>query len=178
MTSVNSLVGCKKARKTFKRSEIPRVIRRGYTYVILPQLRKVGIISRKELVTLIHIPLYDGRHFGPFQVDWTSRMINGQTLKKELSSIFRSPHPHISLSISFPFSFSHPSACLSLPHFCPVKDARGHQKTAKNKNAEGRIDRFIVGYHLQSAPDKFWIPLTIRKFSLSFSSHSFPVVFH
>lgn len=77
---------------------------------------KSGHNSRKELVTPIHIPLYDGRHFGSFQVNWTSRMINGQTLKKELSSIFRSPI-HILPSISLSFSFSHPSACLS--YVCP-----------------------------------------------------------
>lgn len=86
-------------------------------------------------------------------------MINGQTLKKELSSIFRSPiHPHsplcLSLSLSLPLSFLL-SACLSYVAPRLSKDARGHQRTAKNKNAEGWIDGFIVGYHLQGALDKF-----------------------
>lgn len=98
-------------------------------------------------------------------------MINGQTLKKELSSIFRSPiHSHSPFclipSSSLFFSF------LRLSLICYPAFVQGRtwsaEKTTKNKNAEGRIDGFIAGYHLQGALDKFWIPLTIQEFILSY----------
>lgn len=108
-------------------------------------------------------------------------MINGLILKKNFHPSFIPPiHLH-SLFCLFPsLSFSRLSVCLSyvVPHLS--KDAHGYRRTAKNKNAEGRIDGFIVEYHLQSVPDKFLIPLTHSKeFILSFFSFLLPAaIFH
>ena len=118
------------------------------------------------------------RNFGSFQIDWTSWMINGLILKKALSSIFRSPYPptFTSLFSFFPSAlfFSLVSLLASYIALCLSKDAHGHRRTAKNKNAEGRIDEFIVKYHLQGVPQILDSLNCSREFIPSFFSFLLP----
>jgi len=52
---------------------------------------------------------------------------------------------------------------------------QGRTRSSENgKEQKCQIDGFIVGYHLQGALDKFWIPLTVREFIPSFFSYPLP----
>lgn len=162
---------------SLKRSEIPRVIRRGYTYVFLSSLRKAGIISRKGLVTPIHLPRWWGGTSVLFRLTGPAEWLMGRHWKKNFHPSFIPLSTHVLPSVFLSLSLSPFLRPLLgsriLPHVCP----RTHmviEETAKSKNAEGRIDGFIVGYHLQGALDKFWIPLTIQESILPFLFLSTP----
>lgn len=138
-----------------------------YTYVFLSSLGKASTISEKGLVTpctVVGGTLVPSRSNGG-PVEWLMSKHWKKSFHPSFVPLSSSYLFFSSLLLSFLYCF--PSRVSR--HVCPRTHDRW--RTAKNKNGEGRIDRFIVGYHLQGALDKFWTPLTVWVHS-PFSLHS------
>lgn len=137
-------------------------------YIFLSPLRKGGIISEKGLLTPLRSPVLVAGISAPSRPNRTGRMINGQTVKKELSSIFRlsvllhlthihtyihTHAPPLSLYFSFSLVFlSH----LSLIHH------HTHPRTynQRTKMANRQIHRREL--YIISRARLTWIPLTVQ----------------